>query len=209
MCSIILWPLHFKSKEYWARSIFPFGVHFVQMQKKPKRNKNKKRKLFSHNLISRFCYVWMKYVYFYTVSLQVNKARRRISSKAKRRHYQNYHDYLPGDLQNILRHKVSIGDEPDPEVNPEKKVRVPAPPRPPATVAFSQPIQQSSSDSNSQWSGNDEFSSVFMFGFVYFLMIVRLGIGISNPWGKSYFCSSAGMSLSWGFPLHQPLCLVQ
>ena len=71
--------------------------------------------------------IWMKYIYFYAVTLQEKKARRGISSKAKRRHY-CHHQYLPEDLQSILRHKVSVGDEPGSEVNTEKKVGVFTPP---------------------------------------------------------------------------------
>lgn len=57
------------------------------------------------------------------VTLQENKTRRGISSKAKRRHYYHHH-CLPRDLQSILRLKVSMGDEPGSEASTEKKVRV-------------------------------------------------------------------------------------
>ena len=58
------------------------------------------------------------------VTLQENKTRRGISSKAKRRHYYHHH-CLPRDLQSILRLKVSMGDEPGSgEVSTDKKVRV-------------------------------------------------------------------------------------
>lgn len=64
----------------------------------------------------------------------------------------------------MLRLKVSMGDEPGSgEVNTEKKVRVAFSP------TFSQAIQQSASDRNSEWSGNGVFSATIMFGFVYFL----------------------------------------
>lgn len=71
---------------------------------------------------------------------------------------------MPGDLQSMLRLKVSMGDEPGSgEVNTEKKVRVSFFP------TFSLAIQQSASDRNSEWSGNGIFSATIMFGFVYFL----------------------------------------
>lgn len=73
----------------------------------------------------------MKYIYFYAVTLQENKDRRGISSKAKRRHY-HHHQYLPGDLQSILRHKVNMEDKPGSgEVNTEKRVAVFTTPRTP------------------------------------------------------------------------------
>lgn len=49
-------------------------------------------------------------------------------------------------------------------------------------------------------SGDGVFSALITFRFI-FLVIVRLGAGIKNPWGKSYFCNSAGVSLLLDFPV--------
>lgn len=114
----------------------------------------------------------MKYIYFYAVTLQENKAKRDISSKAKRRHYY-HHQYLPGDLQSILRHKVSMGDEPGSEVNTEKKVGVFTPP--PTFASQYNKVLQIVTPSGQVMNYVLQCSCL---GLSTSIMVVRVGIGV-------------------------------